>query len=210
MGKRTAYDAHAKGAHFDRDNKRQRTDSNYERNSPRPNGGAEEVTTARDLQNALFFDQSSQGDFRSGNYDFRPHLQAVAYLIRSELIQAFPRLHPLPDRRKRPAPQASYSPRVSGFTKGKRTGRQGQGIPAEPHPRMGSRRRNQLQRHCFPGHSGACAPVQGLCEPWRFSGVRYTLGQDAPPTIHRSPLRPKHFGCFQGGERDCACIAPAY
>jgi nucleolar pre-ribosomal-associated protein 1 len=73
MGKRTAFEANTKGAHTDRDSKRQKFDDNYERNSPRPNGTAEEVTTARDLQKALFFDQSSQGDFRSGmHYDGRP------------------------------------------------------------------------------------------------------------------------------------------
>ena len=55
MGKRTAYDAHARSAHVDRENKRQKIDTHYERNSPRPNGSADEVTAARDLQNALFF-----------------------------------------------------------------------------------------------------------------------------------------------------------
>ena len=68
MGKRTAYDAHAKGAHADGDNKRQKTDGHYERNSPRPHGNVEDVTAARDLQNALFFDQSSQANFRSGKH----------------------------------------------------------------------------------------------------------------------------------------------
>jgi nucleolar pre-ribosomal-associated protein 1 len=68
MGKRTAFEANTKGAHSERDSKRQKNDSNYEHTSPRPNETAEEVTTARDLQNALFFDQSSQGDFRSGTH----------------------------------------------------------------------------------------------------------------------------------------------
>jgi len=72
MGKRTAFEANSKGAHLDRNSKRQRTENNHDRNSPRPNDGAEEVTTARDLQNALFFDQSSQGDFRSGRHSFDP------------------------------------------------------------------------------------------------------------------------------------------
>lgn len=72
MGKRSAFEANTKGAHLDRDPKRQRTENNYEHNSPQPNGAAEEVTTARDLQNALFFDQSSQGDFRSGRHNAGP------------------------------------------------------------------------------------------------------------------------------------------
>jgi nucleolar pre-ribosomal-associated protein 1 len=72
MGKRTAFEANTKGAHVDRDSKRQKFDDNYERNSPRPNGTAEEITTARDLQNALFFDQSAQGDFRSGRHSHNP------------------------------------------------------------------------------------------------------------------------------------------
>ena len=80
MGKRTAFEANKKGAQSDRDFKRQKFDDNHERNSPRPNGTAEEVTTARDLQNALFFDQSSQGDFRSGGHSHDPLPETVAYL----------------------------------------------------------------------------------------------------------------------------------
>lgn len=76
MGKRSAYDAHAKGAHADRDNKRQRTDAHHERNSPRPHGNADDVTAARDLQNALFFDQSSHASFRSGKHVLSPHIRA--------------------------------------------------------------------------------------------------------------------------------------
>ncbi|EDU42287.1 conserved hypothetical protein [Pyrenophora tritici-repentis Pt-1C-BFP] len=81
MGKRTAFEANTKGAHFDRDSKRQRTENDHERNSPRPNAGAEEVTTARDLQNALFFDQSSQGDFRSGLSLFKRFLDSILYPV---------------------------------------------------------------------------------------------------------------------------------
>ncbi|EUC42301.1 hypothetical protein COCMIDRAFT_8104 [Bipolaris oryzae ATCC 44560] len=79
MGKRTAYDAHARSAHVDRENKRQKIDTHYERNSPRPNGSAEEVTAARDLQNALFFDQSSQSNFRSGLSLFKHFLDSILY-----------------------------------------------------------------------------------------------------------------------------------
>ncbi|EOA87605.1 uncharacterized protein SETTUDRAFT_161136 [Exserohilum turcica Et28A] len=79
MGKRSAYDAHAKGAHADRDNKRQRTDAHHERNSPRPHGNADDVTAARDLQNALFFDQSSHASFRSGLSLFKRFLDSILY-----------------------------------------------------------------------------------------------------------------------------------
>jgi hypothetical protein len=68
MGKRTAFEANTKSAQFEGDSKRRRIDNSEERNSPRPTGTAEEVTSARDLQNALFFDQSSSGDFRSGRH----------------------------------------------------------------------------------------------------------------------------------------------
>jgi nucleolar pre-ribosomal-associated protein 1 len=73
MGKRSAFEANTKSAHFDRDSKRQRIDNTHERNSPRPNGVAEDITSARDLQNALFFDQSSSGDFRSGRCYWKLH-----------------------------------------------------------------------------------------------------------------------------------------
>lgn len=66
MGKRTIFDADAKSAHSGHELKRQRIEGSHERNSPRPNGGPEEVTTARDLQKALLFDQRAHADFRSG------------------------------------------------------------------------------------------------------------------------------------------------
>jgi nucleolar pre-ribosomal-associated protein 1 len=68
MGKRTIFDADAKSAHTGQDVKRQRIEGSHERNSPRPNGSAEEVTTGRDLQTALLFDQRAHADFRSGKY----------------------------------------------------------------------------------------------------------------------------------------------
>jgi nucleolar pre-ribosomal-associated protein 1 len=66
MGKRTLFDTDAKGAYPGHDVKRQRVEGSYERNSPRPNSQAEEVTNARDLQKALLFDQRAHADFRSG------------------------------------------------------------------------------------------------------------------------------------------------
>jgi hypothetical protein len=66
MGKRTIFDADTKSAHGGHDIKRQRIQGSHERNSPRPNGGADEVTTARDLQTALLFDQRAHADFRNG------------------------------------------------------------------------------------------------------------------------------------------------
>jgi nucleolar pre-ribosomal-associated protein 1 len=66
MGKRTLFDADGKSAHSGHEVKRQRIEGSLERNSPRPNGHGEEVTTARDLQQALLFDQRAHGDFRSG------------------------------------------------------------------------------------------------------------------------------------------------
>lgn len=68
MGKRSIFDADAKGTHSGHEPKRQRIEGSHERNSPRPNGGAEEVTTARDLQKALLFDQRAHADFRSGRW----------------------------------------------------------------------------------------------------------------------------------------------
>jgi nucleolar pre-ribosomal-associated protein 1 len=68
MGKRTIFDADAKGAHTGQALKRQRIEGSHERNSPRPDGSAEEVTTGRDLQTALLFDQRAHADFRSGKY----------------------------------------------------------------------------------------------------------------------------------------------
>lgn len=67
MGKRTFFDAEGKSAHaVHQESKRQRIEGNHERNSPRPNGVAEEIANARQLQKALLFDQNATADFRSG------------------------------------------------------------------------------------------------------------------------------------------------
>jgi len=66
MGKRARIDADKKGAHAGQDYKRQRIEGSYDRNSPRPNGHGEEVVSMRDLQKALFFDQTAHADFCSG------------------------------------------------------------------------------------------------------------------------------------------------
>ncbi|KAH4258020.1 hypothetical protein HBI56_058910 [Parastagonospora nodorum] len=82
MGKRTIFDADAKSAHSGHELKRQRIEGSHERNSPRPNGGnggAEEVTTARDLQKALLFDQRAHADFRSGLNLFKRFLDSILY-----------------------------------------------------------------------------------------------------------------------------------
>ncbi|KAH7089101.1 ribosome 60S biogenesis N-terminal-domain-containing protein [Paraphoma chrysanthemicola] len=79
MGKRTIFDADARGAQVGHDNKRQRVQGSYERNSPRPNGNAGEVTTARELQTALLFDQQAHGDFRNGLSLFKRFLDSILY-----------------------------------------------------------------------------------------------------------------------------------
>ncbi|KAH8728635.1 ribosome 60S biogenesis N-terminal-domain-containing protein [Phaeosphaeriaceae sp. PMI808] len=79
MGKRTIFDADAKGAHASQDAKRQRIEGSYERNSPRPNDHAEEVYSGRDLQKALLFDQKAHGDFRSGLNLFKRFLDTILY-----------------------------------------------------------------------------------------------------------------------------------
>ncbi|KAJ4368078.1 hypothetical protein N0V83_006433 [Neocucurbitaria cava] len=79
MGKRTAFEASTKSAHPERDSKRQRTHGSHERDSPRPHGAAEEVTSARQLQDALLFDQGSTGDFRNGLSLFKRFLDSILY-----------------------------------------------------------------------------------------------------------------------------------
>ncbi|KAI8942533.1 hypothetical protein NX059_000595 [Plenodomus lindquistii] len=80
MGKRTAFEANSKGAaHTGRDAKRQRTHGSMERDSPRPNGVAEEVGSSRELQQALLFDQSHQSDFRTGLNLFKRFLDSILY-----------------------------------------------------------------------------------------------------------------------------------
>ncbi|KAH9881864.1 hypothetical protein J1614_001035 [Plenodomus biglobosus] len=81
MGKRTAFEANSKGAaQSGRDPKRQRTThGSIERDSPRPHGVAEEVSSARELQQALLFDQAHQSEFRTGLNLFKRLLDAILY-----------------------------------------------------------------------------------------------------------------------------------
>ena len=80
MGKRAAFEANGKGAvSVDRDPKRQRTHSSLERDSPRPLGGADEVSSARVLQHALLFDPSHQNEFRTGLNLFKRFLDSILY-----------------------------------------------------------------------------------------------------------------------------------
>jgi len=77
MGKRTKFESDSGGAHA---NKRQRVEAGHERNSPRPNGaGAEEMHSARDLQQALYFDQNATNDFRTGLTSFKRFLDSILY-----------------------------------------------------------------------------------------------------------------------------------
>lgn len=62
MGKRTLFDADGKSTQGGHELKRQRIE------------GSHEVTTARDLQKALLFDQRAHGDFRSGQLTSRRHV----------------------------------------------------------------------------------------------------------------------------------------
>lgn len=89
MGKRTLFDADGKSASFGHDLKRQRIEGSHERNSPRLNGHVEEVTTARDLQKALLFDQRAHGDFRSGKYFRSCHVSHRLIYVGLNLFKRF-------------------------------------------------------------------------------------------------------------------------
>ncbi|KAF1919672.1 ribosome 60S biogenesis N-terminal-domain-containing protein [Ampelomyces quisqualis] len=69
MGKRTLFDADVKGAQVGQEVKRQRIEGSH----------GDEVTTARDLQRALLFDQRAHGDFRSGLNMFKRFLDSILY-----------------------------------------------------------------------------------------------------------------------------------
>jgi nucleolar pre-ribosomal-associated protein 1 len=66
MVKRTATDVDPRGGQVARHVKRQRVENSAERTSPRPSIAAEEVTTPRQLEKVLLFDQGSAAGFRSG------------------------------------------------------------------------------------------------------------------------------------------------
>lgn len=71
MAKRTVFEANPKAAHTGRHSKRQRTENSYERESPATGAGAaaeNEVTSARQLQKELVFDQGSASSFRGGQF----------------------------------------------------------------------------------------------------------------------------------------------
>lgn len=89
MGKRTASEAESKSSQNDRHPKRQRIQNSAERNSPRLGNSAEEVTTARQLQKTLLFEQGTASSFRSGT--FIPNLfTALAHLARPQSPEEIP------------------------------------------------------------------------------------------------------------------------
>ncbi|KAH7398184.1 ribosome 60S biogenesis N-terminal-domain-containing protein [Pyrenochaeta sp. MPI-SDFR-AT-0127] len=79
MGKRSAFEANTKGALSPRDPKRPRVNGSLERDSPRPSGSGQEVSSARELQTALLFDQGSTSDFRTGLNLFKRFLDSILY-----------------------------------------------------------------------------------------------------------------------------------
>ncbi|KAF2272985.1 uncharacterized protein EI97DRAFT_436422 [Westerdykella ornata] len=79
MGKRTAPDAELKASHDARHVKRQRVENSAERNSPRPSNATVEVTSARQLQKALVFDQGAASGFRSGLTLLKGFLDSILY-----------------------------------------------------------------------------------------------------------------------------------
>ncbi|CAI6342295.1 unnamed protein product [Periconia digitata] len=82
MAKRTVFEANPKAAHTGRHTKRQRTENQYERDSPATGGAVlaeTEVTSARQLQKDLVFDQSSAPSFRTGLGVIKRFLDSILY-----------------------------------------------------------------------------------------------------------------------------------
>ncbi|KAF2655585.1 hypothetical protein K491DRAFT_692786 [Lophiostoma macrostomum CBS 122681] len=78
MGKRTVFDTDGNPAQDDRHVKRQRVaDSTERNNAPRP--ATEEVTSARQLQAALVFEQGTATGFRHGLDSFKRFLDSILY-----------------------------------------------------------------------------------------------------------------------------------
>ncbi|KAF2744297.1 hypothetical protein M011DRAFT_470710 [Sporormia fimetaria CBS 119925] len=79
MSKRTAPEAEPKSAHDPRHFKRQRIENPADRNSPRPAAVSEHVSSARQLQNSLVFDQASAASFRKGLSLLKSFLDSILY-----------------------------------------------------------------------------------------------------------------------------------
>ncbi|KAF2690505.1 hypothetical protein K458DRAFT_357328 [Lentithecium fluviatile CBS 122367] len=79
MGKRTVFEANGKVAHSARQAKRQRTDASHEQESPAGAFAEDEVTSARQLEKALVFDQGSASSLRSGLSLLKRFLDSILY-----------------------------------------------------------------------------------------------------------------------------------
>ncbi|KAF2645522.1 hypothetical protein P280DRAFT_417343 [Massarina eburnea CBS 473.64] len=86
MGKRTVFEANPKAAHTGRHAKRQKTDDSYEQETPAGASIEDEVTSARQLQNALVFDQGSASAFRSGLSLAKRFLDAILYATEEDAL----------------------------------------------------------------------------------------------------------------------------
>ena len=79
MGKRTIFEASREASQSSRLSKRPKTKASNEHASPAPNAVADQITTARELHQALFFDQSSTSNLRSGLSLFKRFLDSILY-----------------------------------------------------------------------------------------------------------------------------------
>jgi hypothetical protein len=164
MGKRTVFDTDGKPAQDSRHPKRQRIGSSTERNnSPRP-APTEEVTSARQLQKALVFEQGTATGFRHGAPPgLRFSRSSLTPETRPRSLQELPRLHPILDRHRRPAPQTSYTPRIPRHPKEGQ--RRGCCNPTTFLPGMGLWGSDQHRCPDLQGHCGSCASTESrLCQ----------------------------------------------
>ncbi|PVH94925.1 hypothetical protein DM02DRAFT_538453 [Periconia macrospinosa] len=84
MGKRTVFEANSKAAHTGRNPKRLRTENSHDRESPATGAGTSalaenEVTSARQLQKELVFDQGAASTFRGGLGLIKRFLDSILY-----------------------------------------------------------------------------------------------------------------------------------
>ncbi|KAF1955841.1 hypothetical protein CC80DRAFT_594029 [Byssothecium circinans] len=86
MGKRTVFEANPKAAHIGRQAKRQRTDNSHERDYPAVAIAENEVTSARQLQRELVFDQGSASAFRGGLGLIKRFLDSILYSAEEDAI----------------------------------------------------------------------------------------------------------------------------
>jgi hypothetical protein len=161
MGKRTVFEANGHATVNERGLKRQRTGISHERESPVGAIAEDEVTSARQLEKALVFDNGYASSFRSGK-KFCKASNILTNQDRPQPSQKVPRFRLILRRRACPTPQARHTPRIPRHAETESKGRKRRSSAAAVHTSLGLCCRDQFRSPSRSNHCQLGPSLQGF------------------------------------------------